>query len=170
MTPAILSWSDNLRAETLFRCLGYEKRGLADRAQAADAASALLADLVGKQDAAGAAFVDGSGLSADNRLSSRQLVGVLQWLRREHGGLLARSLAISGERGTLTGVLNSEPLKGRVVAKTGTIRGAKCLSGFLTTDGDEELCFSFLCENPDAATVMWPIFEQALKILSDWEK
>jgi D-alanyl-D-alanine carboxypeptidase/D-alanyl-D-alanine-endopeptidase (penicillin-binding protein 4) len=57
------------------------------------------------------------------------------------------SLAVGGEDGTLAGRLRSGRARGNVRAKTGTVTGAKNLSGYVTTAGGTPLAFSFLTNN-----------------------
>jgi len=54
------------------------------------------------------------------------------------------SLAISGVDGTLKKRMNTPALKRRVRAKTGFINGVSSLSGYVYTENNEILIFSFL--------------------------
>jgi D-alanyl-D-alanine carboxypeptidase/D-alanyl-D-alanine-endopeptidase (penicillin-binding protein 4) len=77
--------------------------------------------------------VDGSGLSRENRVTARELAGLLVavWndpaLRRH----MRDSLAVAGMTGTLEHRLEYRPARGRVRAKTGTTRIASALSGYV---------------------------------------
>ncbi len=88
-------------------------------------------------DLAGAELRDGSGLSHQNRVTAAQIVAVLLAMK-EHprGAAFVESLARPGEDGTLRRRFTQPALRDRLRAKTGTIRGAHTLAGYLTrTDG-----------------------------------
>ena len=74
---------------------------------------------------------DGSGLSRENQLSARLLVGVVSDLysQPELRTDFLCSLAVSGVDGTLARRLFGEETLGRVIAKTGTLSGVSSLSG-----------------------------------------
>ncbi len=89
---------------------------------------------------------DGSGLSRENRVTSRVLVKVLQAMYADEQLRMdyIQSLAVVGETGTIKGRLPQ--LKGRVFAKTGYINGVSAFSGFLLTpgpDGGVERAYAF---------------------------
>jgi len=55
------------------------------------------------------------------------------------------SLPIAGVDGTIKGRLTQ--VKGRVFAKTGSIRGVRALSGYAVTADGRTLAFSILCND-----------------------
>ena len=57
------------------------------------------------------------------------------------------SLPIAGEDGTLEGRMREAPLRGNVIAKTGTLTGVRALSGYLTTASGEPVAFSILVDH-----------------------
>ena len=80
---------------------------------------------------------DGSGLSRGNRLTTRSL-SVLLWRMAQHplSAYYQASMAIAGQRGTLSNYFWGTSLEGRFWGKTGTLRGVRSMSGILeTTDG-----------------------------------
>lgn len=82
---------------------------------------------------------DGSGLSRYNRLQARAVVALLAWIREQPwSGTFFDSLPGPGE-GTLKDRLDGVP----VVAKTGTLTGARALSGRVA-GGEEAVLFSAL--------------------------
>lgn len=93
----------------------------------------------------------GSGLSHRTRITARQLVRVLRAAagfndKHERHGLLdpaiyLASLAVGGVDGTLRGRFRSEALRGHVVGKTGTLRDSVALSGFVSDEQGNALCF-----------------------------
>ena len=89
-------------------------------------------------------LVDGSGLSKENRVSAEILVDVLrQAWRAPYNQVFADSLAQSGVSGTLKRRMGGNT-RGRVRAKTGWVRGASSLSGFVRTAAGRTLAFSVL--------------------------
>lgn len=75
---------------------------------------------------------DGGGLGRGNRVSPAAVARLLaRAARRPDGVVLLGSLPIGGVDGTLASRFRRPPCRGRVVAKTGYIRGVSCLSGCL---------------------------------------
>ncbi|MEM8784019.1 MAG: D-alanyl-D-alanine carboxypeptidase/D-alanyl-D-alanine-endopeptidase [Planctomycetota bacterium] len=92
---------------------------------------------------------DGSGLSRQNRLSAKLLTDLLlhMLVEHEHGEHFVGTMAISGVRGSVRrrmGNGDMAEMKGRVYAKTGTIRGVSALSGYVFHDSGRVLVFSIL--------------------------
>lgn len=92
---------------------------------------------------------DGSGLSRDNRLTAELLSDLLLYMLTEHqhGEHFVQTLAISGVRGSVRNRMGRDELahmKGRVYAKTGTIRGVSALSGYVFHPSGRTLVFSIL--------------------------
>jgi len=88
---------------------------------------------------------DGSGLSRENRLTARQLVGLLLWMAKQpYGDAFRNTLAVGGVDGTLDSRLTNAAVKGRVFGKTGYIAGVRALSVYLFTRRGRWLAASFL--------------------------
>jgi len=92
------------------------------------------------------AVCDGSGLSKGNRISPRAYCMVLsQMVLRDGAEQFLKSLPRSGTDGSLDDRLADKPYAGRVLAKTGYVSGANCLSGYvLEQDYRVALAFSVL--------------------------
>lgn len=91
---------------------------------------------------------DGSGLSRDNRLSSRALCRVIQGgLSNQGAEHFFASLAQPGEDGTLRKRLGGLPAQVTVHAKTGTLTGVSALSGVLCV-GERRVVFSLVMNGP----------------------
>ncbi len=90
----------------------------------------------------GLVLSDGSGLSADNRLSCTTLVDLLAHVGT--GTALFAGLPIAGRTGTLTEFFRGTPAEGVMRAKTGTLSVARSLSGFFPLGNGSSLEFSFL--------------------------
>jgi D-alanyl-D-alanine carboxypeptidase len=89
---------------------------------------------------------NGSGLSRSNHMSARQVAQVLL-AAYKHDGIsepFFDSLAVGGRDGTLRGRFRGRPSEGHVFGKTGTLNGVAALSGFVTTDGSDPICFAIL--------------------------
>ena len=89
--------------------------------------------------AAGSLVVsDGSGLSANNRVSpsamTATLVGVLE---RDDWRVFVNALPVAGVESRMRKRLSDRPYRGRVLAKTGHIQGAQCLSGYILNQNNE---------------------------------
>jgi len=115
----MLTNSQNLYAECIFKRAGGGSFASAD-----ESLRAALAEM--KVPTGGLVVRDGSGLSAQNRVAPATLFGVLQALRDQPAFI--ESLP-SGGTGTLR--KRYKNLGERVRAKTGTINGVKCLSGYV---------------------------------------
>ncbi len=92
----------------------------------------------------GLEIVDGSGLSRSNRVSARALVELLVAMRSHpRFGEYYGSLLIAGYDGDPRR-LDAPAAVGNVRTKTGTLRGASALSGYVTTGDGELLAFSVI--------------------------
>ena len=114
---------------------------------------------------------DGGGLSPDNRVSPRAMVRVLAGvLRRKDALVLLRSLPVAGADGTLGKRLERAPYKGRVLAKTGYVLGACCLSGYvLDARRRPAVAFAFLVNRvpPARAWVAKQLQDALCRLLVD---
>jgi D-alanyl-D-alanine carboxypeptidase/D-alanyl-D-alanine-endopeptidase (penicillin-binding protein 4) len=141
--------SQNFYAESILRVLGAEKSGEGSFAGGAKAVEAFLASKGLPRD--GVVVADGSGLARTNRVTAQLLARLLRYMStRKEGALYLGSLAVSGESGTLTRRLAGAATKGRVFAKTGTIRGVSTLSGYVVSKSGKRYAFSLLSNNTGA--------------------
>lgn len=94
-------------------------------------------------------LADGSGMSPYNMLTPSDVVALLAHMWRHPNEAVREafvaSLAVGGEDGTLKRRFTAGPARGNVMAKTGTITGARNLSGYVVTAGGTPLAFSLLC-------------------------
>jgi D-alanyl-D-alanine carboxypeptidase/D-alanyl-D-alanine-endopeptidase (penicillin-binding protein 4) len=88
-------------------------------------------------------FEEGSGLSRKNLVTPAALVQLLVHMNR-HPARAAwlEALPVGGVEGTLKRRFASAEMKGRVHAKTGTLRHVSALSGYVDTKGGETVAFS----------------------------
>jgi D-alanyl-D-alanine carboxypeptidase/D-alanyl-D-alanine-endopeptidase (penicillin-binding protein 4) len=115
-------------------------------------------------------IVDGSGLSRDNRVTSRMITDLFRvmWNHPDKQTFFD-SLTVSGTDGTIKGRLKD--LKGRVHGKTGFIGGVRSLSGYLQNDAGKWLAFSIIFngigENVKPYEEMQ---DNAVRVLAAWPK
>ena len=139
-----------LCAETLLKCLGATPGQQGSWASGISAIHEFLRG-VSLRDLNQFAMYDGSGLSRKNRVSPALVVDVLEHMHKSNNAQAFReSLAIWGRDGTLRKRPNNSPLAGRVLAKTGYIKGARSLSGYVHTKKGKWIAFSIIMnEVPD---------------------
>jgi serine-type D-Ala-D-Ala carboxypeptidase/endopeptidase (penicillin-binding protein 4) len=123
--------SDNFTAELLLKQLGLLQADRGSTAAGAQTVTRLLgADGISL---VGVRFVDGSGLSQLDRLTTTTIVEILEalWRSPTLQPVLVRALPVAGRTGTLRDRMRAAPLRGNVLAKTGTTLEASALSGFV---------------------------------------
>lgn len=88
-------------------------------------------------------IVDGSGLSNYNMISARLLLNVLRYAysQPEIYALLIESLPHSGTDGTLKGRMASKTMRGRIIAKTGSMTGVSTLAGYARATNGNTIAF-----------------------------
>jgi D-alanyl-D-alanine carboxypeptidase/D-alanyl-D-alanine-endopeptidase (penicillin-binding protein 4) len=133
-------------AETLLRTLGAVEYGAPGTdAKGIAVVTAFLQEQLGIT-ADGFVQADGSGLSAQNRFTPVQVVGLLEYAERDFhvGPELLASLKISGLDGWSPAPFKYAPLKGELRVKSGHIRGVNTLGGILHTASDQLIVFAFM--------------------------
>jgi D-alanyl-D-alanine carboxypeptidase/D-alanyl-D-alanine-endopeptidase (penicillin-binding protein 4) len=146
--------SDNFLAEVLLRTLGRERGGAGSNEAGVAAVRKILA--MGKLDLTTLNQADGSGLARSetervNTSSPALLCHVLRLMAGpagERGGIgciFRDSLPVAGLESKLRGPFDDAIFQpARVRAKTGWIRGASSLAGYLTMPDGEVLCFAIV--------------------------
>ncbi|MGB3615180.1 MAG: D-alanyl-D-alanine carboxypeptidase, partial [Elainellaceae cyanobacterium] len=93
--------------------------------------------------------VDGSGLSRYNIAQPSTFVTVLKAMWNSPGGeVFYSSLPVAGQSGTLRYRFRDTALQGQVRAKTGTLRGVRALSGYLSHPDYGPIVFSIIVNQP----------------------
>lgn len=161
----VMKYSDNALARLIYLQLG---------AQAAQAGEATLAaservvrDWLAEQgvDATALVLDNGSGLSRSERVSPALLAGVLSAGQRgAHAPELLATLPIAGVDGTLSRRLRDGPAAARARLKTGTLRDAVGLAGFVSDASGRPWVFVALINHPEAAARGRPV----LDALANW--
>jgi len=84
-------------------------------------------------------------MSPDDRITPRAFAKLLSFASHQSWGLPWReTLPVAGEDGTLANHFRDSPLKGKMRAKTGTLKEVNSLCGYLTTASGKTLAFSIL--------------------------
>lgn len=137
---SMLEHSNNVVANTLLlTASSWAKTAPVDLADAQELLRSFLEDTLRLE---GAVAVEGSGISRDNRLTPRQVVAVLQHLRR-------------------AGFLDLLPPYNEAKAKTGTLSGISCLAGFFPLQDGRTALFAILAEGAVG------VRDRALRLLMD---
>lgn len=164
--------SQNFFAEALCKLTGQEymaRQGRAVPGSWADGDTAIRAFLRRNGiDDRQMVIADGSGLSDDNKLTSRMLTDLFALMfERPDAEAFRNSLAKGGVDGTLK--KRYEGLEGHVFAKTGYIEGVRALSGYVRTYDDEWLTFSIIYNNiPGSVKPYEALQDEAVRLLIQW--
>jgi D-alanyl-D-alanine carboxypeptidase/D-alanyl-D-alanine-endopeptidase (penicillin-binding protein 4) len=135
--------SQNLHAEMMLRLLGARVKGEGSLA----AGLAAVREFLKRVGAPGESWslIDGSGLSRTDLLTAHEIVSLLAAMdRHRYAAAFRDSLPVAGLDGTLASRMKGTPAAKRVFAKTGTLRQANALAGYLTTRQGERLAFSIV--------------------------
>ncbi len=124
--------SQNLHAEMLLRLVGLKVLGVGSAARGHEAIAALAKRLDVPDEGWG--LVDGSGLARTDLVTPRGLTALLVAMdRHPHAASFRASLPVAGRDGTLEKRMRGTAAEGRVLAKTGSLRLANALAGYVTT-------------------------------------
>jgi D-alanyl-D-alanine carboxypeptidase/D-alanyl-D-alanine-endopeptidase (penicillin-binding protein 4) len=128
---SVNKWSDNLIARMIFLALGIEHAGAPGSTE--KSREALQLWLAEHAFSFPELLIDnGSGLSRDTRIAAGSMGELLTWAYHQPWmpELLA-SMAILGVDGTLAKRMRKEPIEGHAHLKTGTVRDASCIAGYV---------------------------------------
>jgi D-alanyl-D-alanine carboxypeptidase/D-alanyl-D-alanine-endopeptidase (penicillin-binding protein 4) len=97
-------------------------------------------------------FEEGSGLSRNNLTTPNATVALLQFMSKHaEADAYLQALPIAGVDGTLRNRMKNTLAAGNLRAKTGTLRWANSLSGYVTTAAGERLIFSIMLNRYSAS-------------------
>jgi D-alanyl-D-alanine carboxypeptidase/D-alanyl-D-alanine-endopeptidase (penicillin-binding protein 4) len=133
--------SDNFFAEQTLLMVGNERLGFMNDAKIID--TLLKTDLQNLPQ--NPVWVDGSGLSRYNLFSPKDFVWLLNRMKNEFSLERLKRVLPTGGTGTLGTYYKQD--SGHIYAKTGSLSGVICLSGYLITQKDRLLIFSVLVNN-----------------------
>lgn len=141
--------SDNLSAEMTLYALSEKYFG---RPANADSGIQIIKELIDSTgfESDNYKIVDGSGVSHYNVLSAELIAGLLKYVYKKYPEkfmTLYDSFPIAGVDGTLENRMKDSKAFNNVRAKTGTLTGVSCISGYLTTKKNHTLAFSIMMQN-----------------------
>lgn len=163
LVQQMLSVSDDDLAEALGRAVAIDAHRPATFRGAGKAVTHAVATL--GVPTAGVHLEDTSGLSHDDRISPRTLVGVLRAAVSSHHAALSallEGLPVAGFTGTLADRYLTAPDKsvaGVLRAKTGTLTGVNALSGMVVDRGGRLLLFAFLASDAPSPGLTVPALD-----------
>ena len=134
------SWSNNYGAEILVKHLGRARNGEGSTAAGVAAIRSILEEHP-SLDTSGLVIDDGSGLAETDRLTCAFLNDLL--VDQGIDSVLAQSLSIGGERGSLAFRHVDTPGDGNIFAKTGTLNPSTALSGYVVSPLEPDVVLTF---------------------------
>jgi D-alanyl-D-alanine carboxypeptidase/D-alanyl-D-alanine-endopeptidase (penicillin-binding protein 4) len=132
-----------------------------------------IAERLGPDDAAATQVSDGSGLSRDNKVSPATLTRWLDMMQRSGPTAddFVASLATT-DRGNLKKRFDEHRLQNDLAAKSGSIDGVRCLSGYLTDPAtDRRVAFSIMVNDlkaGEAPLAALNFHEEVVKAIDRW--
>lgn len=149
LLPKVLADSNNVYAESLTKALGLLCLGEGSFQTGTRAIQSVLSKDT-QIDFSKLPLSDGSGQSRYNLISPYLLMRLLNYMY--HDPLFETfyySLSANGKSGTLANRMNTKPLHGKIIAKTGTATGTSALSGYFTGQDGNEYIFSVIINHSD---------------------
>lgn len=143
--PDFLKPSDNLYGELLLRTIGRIDASPATPASGIKRIQTWMTERGIPSD--GVQPADGSGLSMWNTTTAEATVALLKDMSETKA--FRDALPVGGIDGTLKARFPAPEHRGKVIAKTGTLSVASCLSGYATTAKGETIIFSILMNHFD---------------------
>ncbi len=143
--------SDNNTAELLTREMGVVAKGAGTTAAGVQVIQETLASL--GYDTTGLALNDGSGMDPASEVPCALVADVL--VRTGRDSVIARSLAVAGQTGTLRTRMTGTDATGRVRAKTGTLNEVNALAGFADTPTGNALTFVMVQNGLQSSQLSW---------------
>jgi len=166
---AFVKDSNNLSGECLLKTMGAQRYGApGDAAKGIMALQETLNGIGIKENTY--TIADGSGMSTYNQISPNIMIKILRAVYDDFSCYpeFAQALSVAGVNGTLQNRLKTSPAAGNIRAKTGTMSGVSCVSGYIRTRKGEMLAFSIMmngCAGP--AKPLQDAQDEILKTL--WE-
>lgn len=155
--------SDNIAADNFIKTIGahyYKTQG--NFANGVKAIKEILSNT--NIDSSQIRLFDGSGGSRYNLIAADQLVQLYTaaYNNKDIYSYFYNSLPISATDGRLEKKLTHSDLHGKINAKTGTMAGVSCLSGYLTKDENQILVFAIMINGHAEKSYINKIMEQIL--------
>lgn len=160
MLRGVMKSSDNALARLLYLRLGAAAAQPGELTRAAAERVVRAWFKAHAIDDRGLVLDNGSGLSRIERATPRQMAELLRASRLGPQGIeLLVTLPVAGVDGTLSRRLKDGPATGRARLKTGTLRDAVGLAGFVRDAGGREWVFVSLLNDPQAASKGRPVLD-----------
>lgn len=138
--------SDNGLAEAILRMVGFQKYGDQSLSAGKEAVINHLSSI--NFDLEGLNYIDGSGLSHNNKVTPISQVKFLaSRMKEDYFKDYFESLPVAGQSGTLKKMFINNDANGQIFAKTGTLNKVKALAGYIKTKTGKTLTFSLLVNN-----------------------
>lgn len=142
-----LQKSINLYGEAFVKTISFEKTGFG----ATDTGLNIITDFWSKRGIEKSALKirDGSGLSPANRVTTKALVTVMQYAKKQNW---------------FTSFYNALPLQNGIKMKSGYIGGVRSYTGYIKSKAGKEYTFSFIINNYDGSSTavrekMWKLLD-----------
>jgi D-alanyl-D-alanine carboxypeptidase/D-alanyl-D-alanine-endopeptidase (penicillin-binding protein 4) len=117
-------------------------------------------------DTAGTTVNDGSGLDRTDLARCDEMLAVLN--RESANPAYTEALATLGQTGTLRGVLADHPLAGVLRGKTGSLTGAKTLSGYVPLAGGGRIAYTMLLNADGIGNNYLPVWSRLADALATY--
>lgn len=145
----VMKPSQNLEADLLFAQVGEVRRApdASPHLTTEEAGVVQLRDFLQRHHlpAEEVLFEEGSGLSRNDLVTANATAALLKFMATHRAGAdYAAALPIAGVDGSLRRHMKGTPAENNVHAKTGTLRWANSLSGYVTSAAGEHLAFSLM--------------------------
>lgn len=108
---------------------------------------------------------DGSGLSRYNAITTTQTAHILQTIiTQPYFNDFYTSLAIAGQTGTLRRMCRNNAAKGKIHAKSGSIKRVRCYTGYVDSNTKGQLTFAIFVNNYSGKyRALTPYFERLME-------
>lgn len=167
--------SQNLYAESLMKRIGHEVSGASGSwANGAAVSRMALIERLGAWAGGDVTFADGSGMSRENRVTTRTMARWLASLSDDEriGEAFVSSLALAAEEGTLAKRFTRMRPNHEVRAKTGYLSGVSALSGYvIDRDTGDRVIFSIISnDKPNSVPLrdVRTLEEKIVLMIDEW--
>jgi D-alanyl-D-alanine carboxypeptidase/D-alanyl-D-alanine-endopeptidase (penicillin-binding protein 4) len=149
--------SNNLMARQLFLTLGAVLTGKPP--SPSDSVRAIRAWITKRvPDTSSFIVENGSGLSDQERVTAKGMVSLLDYIRTSRfAAQFLDTLPAVGEDGTMRQRLREQPVAGRSVAKTGTLRDTRAIAGIVVSKHGRSYIFCMIVNHPRASASLGTI-------------
>jgi D-alanyl-D-alanine carboxypeptidase/D-alanyl-D-alanine-endopeptidase (penicillin-binding protein 4) len=140
--------SVNLYAEALLRTIGQVRKEDGSLESSLDVLTDFWEEQ-GLQKMQGFLPEDGSGLSARNLISARQMASIMSLIAQNPESFpgFEASLPVAGKSGTMKYFLDGTAATGKVFAKSGSMNRVRAYTGYVSCRSGQKIAFSLLANN-----------------------